>query len=355
METHQFAIRLLHELHAGRTESTAALLKGGECDSAELCAFLAKSKLAGYVYALIRDTPLLEYFKAGEVQRLADSYAHQVARCEKSLALHSALRKSLDEASIRFLTLKGLYLGQRFYGDVQLRFMWDVDILVQATELQATLDAVGTLGLQLPPQAGFDPRNTFWSIHAVEVRGEAGKLDIHYTIRNIPGLRFDIESMWSHAQTFEVGGCTLQTLSDSDTLLVAAVGLGADLQTSHHSLRKIWDLYMILRTLDGAMDWRAYFRERENEQSLRLVVNVFAFCLHLLGAEKECPRLWDAMAQYAAVIKIHGQAEAERIFLRPRQSLANRLLYARLLPISSLQYWLRWCITLPVRVWHYGK
>ncbi|MFU8765766.1 MAG: nucleotidyltransferase family protein, partial [Haliea sp.] len=157
------------------------------------------------------------------------------------------------------------------------------------------------------------------------------------------------------AQTFTVDGVEYQTLSDLDTLLTVAVGLGTDIQTGQHNLKKIWDLYMILRVLDRDTDWDAFFARRSSEGSLRLVLNVLAFCLLLLGANSDCPHLTKALERRGKLLLVKTPEHALAIYGRPRRHLANRLLFSRLLPVSMPRYWASRVVTLPARLWHYRK
>jgi hypothetical protein len=331
------------------------ILTRPDMDFVAMCGLLEKSRLAGYLFTLITDTEWVALFPPWALDRLAASYQRQVAKNTANLALLRQLVILFREVSIPFVTLKGLYLAQHFFGDIRRRFMSDVDILVRSDDLEAALAGVARLGLY--PAAGIrvDPHNPAWGIHAVEVRGQAGTLDIHHAIRNLPNIHFDYDSLWDNATEFTVGDTSLFSLCATDTLLIAAVGLGADIQNSHHSLRKIWDIYMMLRQLDKSVDWANFFAVRQREGSLKLVLNVFAFCLLLLDAQDDCPAVLEAMSAHERLILIKSAETAERIFLRKRQNLANRLLFSRLLPVSPLFYWLRWLITLPVRVWHYRR
>lgn len=329
------------------------ILDSPECDQQKLGYLLDKSRLAGYVYTLITDTSLSDRVQPEILSGMKISYLQQEERSRKSQALHLDIKRNLGDASIPFLTLKGLYLTQRFYGAINRRFMWDVDILVHPGDMNSAISAMKSVGLEPQSVVRFDPQNKLWGIHAVEVRGEAGKLDIHYAIRNLPKVNFDNDRLWRMSQSFSFNETTFTTLSDEDTLLIASIGLGADLQNSHHTLRKIWDVYQIISQLDSAINWQAFFAERERERSLKLIVNVLSFCLLLVGKNDDCPTLRSAMSPYQRLLIVSSAQQADRIFVRDKQHLANRLLFSRLLPISPVHYWLRWLITLPVRVWHY--
>lgn len=353
--THRVITDLMRNLSQGDCDTASDILAGKGADLGGICALLEKSRLSGYFYSLIVNTALTEFFPAASLQELADSYQRQVERNRNNLALLVDIQKHLGDASIPFLTMKGPYLAQRFFGDLSRRFMSDIDILVRGEDLETAIVAVEAAGLHPPSGVKFDPRNPFWGIHAVELRGEAGTLDIHHAIRNLPKISFDYEKIWRDAREFTIGNETFTTLCDTDTLLIAAIGLGADIQTSHHNLRKIWDIYMMLRQMDTVTDWRAFFAERDREGSLKLVLNMFSFCLLLLGTEQDCPNLGRAMSSHSRLVLIASERQAEAIFARDKQHIANRMLFSRLLPVSVLHYWLGWMVTVPVRVWHYRR
>jgi len=355
LPAHKVVSGLMRALLRNDVATVRRILTRPDMDFMAMCDLLEKSRLAGYLFTLITDSEWVALFPPWALDRLAAGYQRQVGKNTANLALLQQLVILFREVPIPFVTLKGLYLAQHFFGDIRRRFMSDVDILVHSDDLEAALAAVARLGLY--PAAGIrvDPHNPIWGIHAVEVRGEAGTLDIHHAIRRLPNIHFDYDSLWDNATTFTIGETSLVSLCDTDTLLIAAVGLGADIQNSHHSLRKIWDIYMMLRQLDQSVDWAAFFAVRQREGSLKLVLNVFAFCLLLLDARDDCPAIQQAMSVHERLILIKSAEAAEAIFLRKRQHLANRFLFSRLLPVSPLFYWLRWLITLPVRVWHYRR
>ncbi len=345
---------VLRLLLANDAEGATALLANAG-NTSDLCPLLERSRLAGCFQMLAGELPLEDFLPAADIAILAAAAERQLERARRCRTLLATVGQQLAAAGIPFLTLKGLYLGQRFFGDTDRRFMWDVDILVQPQHLDQAVQALAEAGLY--PAAGpqLDPRSRVWGIHAIEVRGEAGAVDVHHAIRRLPGIQFDTRQMWENSQTFTVAGAHYRTLSDLDTLLTVAVGLGADIQTGHHNLRKIWDLYMILRTLDPETDWEAFFAQRRIERSLTLVANVLSFCLLLLDARGDCPGLSQALERHRKLLLVATPEQAFTVYSLPRQHLANRLLFSRLLPVSLLRYWAGWSLTLPARLWHYRK
>lgn len=355
VSTQRLVSKLLRLMLAGDNASATALLAALADDADTLCRQLEKSRLGGYFYMVASELPLHHYLPASGIAALEASAAQQVARARRCRDLLATIDQQLTGAGIPYLVIKGLYLAQRFFGGMDKRFMWDVDILVQPQDLHPAVHALASAGLRPRAGARFDPRSPVWGIHAIEVRGDAGAVDIHHTIRRLPGVRFDMARMRENARTFAVDGIEYRTLSDLDTLLAVAVGLGTDIRTGRHNLKKIWDLFMILRALDPGADWDTFFAARDTEGSLKLVLNVVSFCLLVLDARDDCPRLAQALDQRQKLLLVKTAEQALTISQRPRRSLANRLLFSRLLPISIARYWTGWAATVPARLWYYRK
>jgi len=356
---------VMRHLVRGEVAAAVGLLTEPNDRIQDFCDLLRRTRLAGYFFCLVHASAAARCFPDASLLALEEAYREQVRRNDDNLRLMCAIRQQLGDASIPFLTIKGLYLAQRFFGDIHRRFMWDIDILVHSADLDGALAALAAIGYRGPPGIDVDSRRPFWGIHAVEVSGPGGKIDVHHVLRNLPGIHFDYARMWSEASEFSVGDEHFATLNATDTLLTAALGLGTDLQNGHHNLRKIWDIFIMLRALDDSTCWNTFFLAREREGSLKLLLNVFAFCLLVSGAslgsadrsttQPDCPRLVSALAMRRSLLLIPDRETAWKIFARPRQHPANRLLFSRLLPVSPLRYWLRWLATLAVRVWHYRR
>ncbi len=320
-----------------------------------LVALLLNNRLAGYFYVLIKDSPILSAFASETILALEDQYHRQAQSSQRNLRLIAAMQQRFIDAALPFLTLKGLYQSQRFFGDISHRFMWDLDILVHPGDLDAAIAEVQKVGLALRSAELVDVREGRWGIHAVEMRGDSGKVDIHVALRNLPGLQFDYDSIWRNSHFFSVHGINLPTICDEDTLLMATLGVGTDIQRGGHNLRKIWDIYILLLQLDPLTDWEAFLSHRGKEGSLKMVLNVFSLVLQLLDVSDDCPRLALSMTTRQSLLLITNEAQAMAIFERRRKHLANRILFSRLLPVPAVSYWSQWLVLTPLRFFYYRR
>lgn len=346
---HRVLTDLMRLLESQEVEAARRLLEAHHSVAGELAQLLRENRLGGYFHTLVRETHLADLFPRRGYLGLEEQYLDQVERNRRIKRLLGGIAGRFEELAIPFLTMKGLYLSQRFFGDVNRRFMWDLDLLVRSADLEASLAAIRSLGLEPSSGMPLGISRRLWGVHAVELRGEGGKLDLHFAPRVLAGIHFDGDAMWKGAMEFELSGLTLPTLGDEDTLLVAAVGVGTDIQRGALNLRKVWDIYMMLKALDSSADWPAFLDRREAEGSLKLVINVFAFVGNLLGTMDDWPRLGAAMADKDQLVLITSESEARTVFARERGEFANRLLFSRLLPVSPASYWSRWLLTVPLR------
>mgnify|MGYP001823553798 FL=1 len=330
-----------------------SLLENRADEISALCTDLARWRLAGYTYQLIDQAGLSDAVLPTALDLLARNFELNVDRSNRCAKLLNRINRELTAASVPFLAFKGIYLAQRFFGGAANRYMWDIDILVRQEHMPDAIAALSGAGLQPSPGISFDGGNRLWGIHAVEVRGEAGKVDVHQSIRGIPGMQFDQDTFWRRARAFDLNGVSYLSLDDQDTLLVTTLGLGADLQNSHHRLRKIWDIYIMLLAMDDETDWNFFFSEREKEGSLKLVVNMLSFCLKLIVRTGKMVKHNADLANHSELLMISDKQRAEAVFFRPKQHLANRLMFSRLLPVSPAFYFANWLISLPVRSWHF--
>lgn len=342
------ATLLLRRLAAGDREGAATALAQLAAAGDNWAAQLERDRLAGYVELRCRELGLHTRLPAAAkvaFRRAADEQRQRSTRCGELLAMAN---RQLGAAGIPFLTLKGLNLAVRFFGGRDHRFMWDVDLLVRHEDLGPALAALEKTGY-LPPQAAMPGDIRRRGIHAIQVSGPLGALDMHHSLRVLPGIHCDDTLLWSNARGFSIDGTRYPTLSDPDTLLALALGLATDLATGKHNLKKVWDLYMVLRGMDAGTDWGAFFSDRDRDGSAGLVLNMVVFCLYLLDAAEDCPAAAALLGKRREALLIDSRETAVRCYGRGRRHPANRWLLARLLPVSTTRYWLSWAASLPGR------
>jgi hypothetical protein len=188
--------------------------------------------------------------------------------------------KALKAAGVPTIVLKGAYLAEAVYGNIALRPMSDVDILVPKEDLgraDATLSAAGFTArdFHLPPP---EDENEFhyYSPAAkvlIEVHWEMTKPDYPF--------RLDVGLLWAAAVPARIAGVDVLALSPEDLLI--HVGLHAAIHRFAYGLRPLCDLAEVVSRL--AVNWDLFGQRARNAGLGRSVRLLLALAAELLGAE----------------------------------------------------------------------
>jgi len=111
--------------------------------------------------------------------------------------------RELQAANIPVIPLKGAYLAQAIYGNIALRPMSDVDLLVKPDEMTRALDILRALGYS--SERSFDPITEQTISQHMPLMCKAGglRVEMHWTIVNPrSNSRFgqnELNQVWSRA------------------------------------------------------------------------------------------------------------------------------------------------------------
>jgi hypothetical protein len=104
------------------------------------------------------------------------------------------------------------------------------------------------------------------------------KVDLHRYLRWAPAYGINEAAIWTTAQAIRVGAVEARTLSDDYTLVLLALGAFEDLGQGGE-LKQLVDLYLMLRQVDGTLDWEAFFSKRARENIGGIAHTVFALVI----------------------------------------------------------------------------
>ncbi|MBV9280716.1 MAG: nucleotidyltransferase family protein [Chloroflexi bacterium] len=165
----------------------------------------------------------------------------------------------LGQAEIPCLVLKGGALARRWYGDVSLRPIADVDLLVPRAEAVPAREALLAAGYRAS-----DERFPSYHDPALERPGSPSSIELHHGLTNLPGLRpLVFEDVCQLAITLDGPDALVRTLGPEDTLVHLC------LHALHHvaedggwTLLQLCDIVRHLRAF--TIDWELFLaRARE--------------------------------------------------------------------------------------------
>ena len=170
---------------------------------------------------------------ASIVQRLREIYLYSAWR---NTRLYHGLAKVLgilQNDGIPVIALKGAHLAELVYGNIALRPMGDVDLLVRETDLSRVEEKLLEIGYG-PPERPSIEEQCEKSHHLVGfTKPDAVLVEIHWIISPpTHPFKIDVDGLWKRARPATIAGVNVLVLSPEDLVLHLC------LHTSfHHTFR----------------------------------------------------------------------------------------------------------------------
>jgi len=239
------------------TGETSLLERLTPDDWARFIAFAQKHGIAPVLYHAIKDSPpgSLSEHSLHELRNIYLGSAH------RNIILYDELGKilrSLKAADVPVIVLKGACLAEAVYGNIALRSMGDVDLLVKNEDMLKTVQVLGALGYS----AGYDfqvENEGPVDQHLPSMQGPKKlSIEVHWTI--FAFTHFDapdekeIVKIWERAQPLVVEGTPCLMLAPEDLLLHLCVHISRQ-HLFHMRLRGFWDLRKVVEYYGNSINW----------------------------------------------------------------------------------------------------
>lgn len=316
----------------------------------EIAGWLAQERLAVTANAMIQAHGLPMLWPNSARSILQDQWLQQKERTVLLLKSLASIDRAFGDAGIEFLVLKGLPLAEVYYGSVDQRFTWDLDLLVRCCDVAKANRTLHLLRLNPPRMTirllGLAQRVT----HALEFSGDDNlSLDLHWAFRRLPGVRFPSDEVFDRCQRISLGGLMVPVPTGEFLLTQLLLSIAADVDRGRCRWRALWDTYLVLRQADQHR-WAEFLSRRSNEGCLGLICHAIALVVHSLGVAQEFPGL---MAEVHAISRdsprVSDQSGAIAILSRSPHDFRNHLEFAAWQDHPRWRYWPWWAMTLPAR------
>jgi hypothetical protein len=213
-------------------------------------------------------------------RRLRGVYLRSGARSLRLFHDLSAVLSALGDDGIRAIVLKGAHLGPIVYGDVAVRQMGDLDILIDREDLPGAEQAFRRLGCTLG-QRGDRDRDWLVSRHFHLCFRSPGQtaVEVHWDLAPPSAAsRIDLAGIWQRARTVRVADVQTLALSPEDLLLHLC------LHSANHGhawgLKAVCDVAEVLSHFGDSLDWGAFLDRCRDSRIDR------AACWALLAARR---------------------------------------------------------------------
>lgn len=196
-------------------------------------------------------------FVAELMAALATSYRDnafsELAVTGETLKLH----RLLSESDIPHCVLKGLPVGQRYYGDAGLRQAGDIDLLVSPAMLDEACRLLSGAGYRIShPIDHLKPRQRRYFVFTdnqleLEAPSSGSVIELHWRPLQLPSSLAGLD-LAAQTNRWDVAGCRIPFLDDEETLLhLCAHGA----KHAWYRMKWVFDLPNVLESRDW--DWPA--------------------------------------------------------------------------------------------------
>ena len=243
---------LLRQLTAYSSQLTADS-RQPSADWNEVADMAVEHGLAPLLFKRLKESDARAGVPAEVWERLRLAY---FASAGRNMRLYRELRpvlQCLRSSGIPVIVLKGAFLAEAVYGDVALRPMRDVDLMVPRAEsprAQAILLDMGRAHQQ--PE---DIESFFRERHHLPpavIRDLA--IELHWTIASPTGpVKMDAAGLWDRAYPATVAGVEVLALSPEDLLLHLCLHFGYQHRLT--GLKSLCDVAETIHRFRGEMDW----------------------------------------------------------------------------------------------------
>jgi hypothetical protein len=219
------------------------------------------------------------WLESGDMQTLPPSIAGRFSagrldnteRNRRMLLLLDELVSALREHGIATLVSKGLPLAQAYYGDLGLRVLYDLDLVIKAEEIEQAFAVLRGLGYKpFFPRRGNEPgrplwrpRKYSWDAERVFDPDRPAMVELHTRPwePHWHGLR--IESgldLWRGERVVEVAGIPLPVPGEEQLLVHLAVHYACNVIECSARLMHLLDIVLLLRQCGSGLDWNAVLK-----------------------------------------------------------------------------------------------
>ena len=207
----------------------------------------------------------------------------------RNIILLDELRRMLillTKAGIPVIVLKGAVLSELIYGDIGLRPMFDIDLLVRTEQTEHAINILRDTGYQRASKPelkpGFDRRFRV----EVDLRAPApfhNQVDIHWQLLAplFASRHVDLTAVWERAIPINLVGQPTYSLGPADWVLYQAAH--AFYKHRHFRLLDLFDLDRLIRLLGSRLDWEAVGRIGADFHWLPALDAMLPKCVELLG------------------------------------------------------------------------
>ncbi|MBV5342388.1 nucleotidyltransferase family protein, partial [bacterium] len=233
---------------------------------------LINNTTAPLLYSKLKQCKNAQLLPAASLALLRKAYYTTFSRSTLMYAEFGQVVQLFQENNIRFIALKGIYLCDWLYGDLGLRQMSDIDLLVDLHDAERCMELLRTRGYEQHPNKGLSEfvdvieRSRLTDIiHYESFHLRDISIEIHIKLTsNKERFTIDIPSLFRAAVPVEVNGMHIHALHPYDLLIHLTTHTDKHFKIGHVQLTSFSDLVNLLFKIE-----RTKNKEQRQEEEQR--------------------------------------------------------------------------------------
>lgn len=259
----------------------------------------------------------------------------------------------MSSLRLPYRLFKGPSLALRFFGAVDGRSFWDLDVLIPRERLEEVDRALLAEDVTRRSKTTFGVRLSTRFAHGWDYERGTLRLDLHWALATHFSYRIDMARLWKEDETVEIEGRTIPTLSDESALLFFVLSFFEDLDRGAGRLKNVVDIEAMLCVMDSRTRWSDFLARAADERVEAIARAILQLVVDLTGAASRCPAL---VAELAT--KPNGAPDSwsarHALVESPRGGLGNKVWAAGLYACGRPAALAWWGVSLPFRLAAYN-
>ena len=319
-------------------------------DSNNFMNFVDKHQLSGNLYLALNNSHLRSLFPVDLIEHFKFIYIRQWAKNEQLVKEIVKLVELFIKSRQEVIFLKGPFLAQRFYGDLDRRAISDIDILVKKEETDNADRLLIRDGFQRNSVALINKKLAIYFTHHFEYRKRDIDLELHWALANHFSFNISYEKIWNEKQKFIFKDRLFYVLPDEYELVFQLLSIFKDIQIGTIALKSFVDTYMILKTINKNIIWKEFFDNRREEGLFSISLNTLDLVLNIFDCHENFIGLSGYIEKNKRIVKYKDVNQKSELLNRSRCAFKNKLWAFGLYQTSIFKSFSWWAISLPFRL-----
>ncbi len=209
-------------------------------------------------YRHMQQLPDKERIPRSAQEKLKQTYYHTLSR---NMVLYSVFRKvikAFTDNGIPAVALKGIHLSEKLYGDIGLRQLSDIDLLVRKADGEKSLKVLREIGfVQSGDEVSHLIADSLGVIHYPAMIFEGVSVEIHIELhREKNNCRLDSEQIIARSETAVIHGVDTQVMEMYDLLIFLCIHLDKHFLMGQVQFTNFMDIVNWIEFQGERTDWQ---------------------------------------------------------------------------------------------------